>query len=435
MVCDKLDFLCSKTKKRREKMKRIFSKSITFSLIVVLLSWGVCAGEWKKGVVKIGTMAGMTGAFADVGQAQVMGVGDRIKYQNDELGGISGHEIEHLWADMKTDVPTAIRLYKRWAAMKPKPIEIAIGHSSAVHQLIKDFNKDEITSVTFNWNAPQIMPPGYLFWPIPGYADMVVAFGKWVKENWDYSKGMPTVAFLRWDHPCGVAIAEYGGGYCEKQGFFKVVIDEIVPIGAVDATSHLIKISKEKPNFVYTMLLGTTPIAIKQADKMGLLKDMQFVLRAYDTGNAYVNASGKLADGLLGVLPCARLTDTELPGVAKILEVHKKYHGESAKIEDDFSYIIGWLIGDITIAAAKMVVDKHGYENLSGKTVKNALESMKNYDTGGLTHPISFGEGTEGRRGNPYSRMARYNFEQKNWKPISEWYKVPFLTEEGASYE
>jgi len=415
-------------------MKGLMSMLVCLA-VIMFSTLNSAAEEWKDGMVRIGTMAGMTGGFADVGQAQVMGVDDRIKYQNDELGGIAGHKIEHLWADMKTDVPTAIRLYKRWAALEPKPVEIAIGHSTAVQQLIKDFNKDKITNVTFNWNAPDIIPAGYLFWPVPGYADMVVAFGKWLKDNWDYSKkGMPTVGFLRWDHPCGVAIAEYGGKYCEQQGFFKVVADEIVPIGAVDVTSSLVKLSMQKPNFVYTMLLGSTPIAIKQADKMGILKDMQFVLRAYDTGKAYVNASGELADGLMGVMPCARLTDTDVPGIAKLLKVHKKYHGES-EIQDDFSYIVGWLGADITIAASTNALKKHGFQKLTGETVKESLEELKNFDTGGITHSINFGPGTLGRRGNPYTRAIRYDYKGKQWKPITGWYQVPFLTKDGEYHE
>jgi len=415
-------------------MKSIIKVFMAIVVAISLTCWGICeAKEWKNGVVRIGTMAGMTGGFADVGQAQVMGVADRVKYQNEELNGIGGHEIENLWADMKTDVPTAIRLYKRWAAMKPKPIQITIGHSSATHQLIKEFNKDEIVNVSLNWNAPQIVPPGYVFWPMPGYADMVVAFGKWLEETWDYeAKGKPKVAFLRWDHPCGVAIAKYAGSYCQKEGYFDVVTDQIVPIGAIDVTTQVMQLIKEKPDFVYTMLLGSTSVAIKQAHEMGL--KAQFVLRAYDTGKAYVDASGELAEGLLGVLPCARLTDVDQPGVAKILKVHGKYH-PNGEIADDFSYICGWLIADLVIEAANNVVEEKGYANLTGNNVKEALEKIQNYDTGGLTHPISFGKGTLGRIGNPYARMVKYELDKKKWSPLSKWYNVPFITNEGCFKE
>lgn len=414
-------------------MKRFFKIVVIIMGVAVLSCSGVYASDWKEGVVRIGGMFGMTGAFADVGKYQNMGFSDRIKYQNEELGGIQGHKIEYLWADMKTDVPTAIRIYERWSALKPKPIMINVGHSTALHQLIKDFNKDQIVSVTTSSNVPQIVPPGYLFWSLPGYSDIVVAFGMWLKETWDYSKGMPKVAFLRWDHPSGVAIAEYAGAYCEKQGYFKAVADEIVPIGAVDATSHLVKISKVKPDFAYTNLLGTTPIAIKQADKMGILKDTKFVLNIYDIGKAYVEAAGELGNGLLGLMPVATMGDMDLPGIAKIAEVHGKYHGKE-EIEDNFSYISSWVAGDITIAAANRVVEKHGYKNLSGKAVKEALEEMKDFDTGKITYPISYGKGSEGRRGNKHARVIQYNFAQKVWKPVSKWYEVPFVVEGGKEF-
>jgi branched-chain amino acid transport system substrate-binding protein len=415
-------------------MKKIIRFFLSLFMMLALSSWAVCEGaEWKDGVVRIGVMAGMTGGFADVGQAQVMGIGDRIRYQNEEFNGIMGYKVEHLWADMKTDVPTGLRLYKRWASLEPKPIQIAVGHSSVTSQLAKDFVRDNILNISFNWNSPDIVPPGNIFWPMPGYADMVITFAKWLEKTWDYkAKGKPRVAFLRWDHPCGVAIAQYAGTYCEKKGYFDVVTDQIVPIGAIDVTTQVMQLIKSKPDFVYTMLLGSTSVAIKQSHDLGLKS--QYVLRAYDTGQSYVDAAGELADGLLGVLPCARLTDTDVTGVKIILDTHKKYH-PGGKIADDFSYICGWVIADLAIEAAKNVIEEKGYENLTGENVKEALKSIKDYDTKGLTHSISFGKGTLGRIGNPYARMVKYDLHNKKWVPISDWYRLPFITDKGEYSE
>jgi hypothetical protein len=53
------------------------------------------------------------------------------------------------------------------------------------------------------------------------------------------------------------------------------------------------------------------------------------------------------------------------------------------------------------------------------------MEGIENYDNGGITHPLSFGQGSEGRRGNKHARMCRV--ENGSWKVVSPWYQVPFL--------
>ena len=94
-------------------------------------------------------------------------------------------------------------------------------------------------------------------------------------------------------------------------------------------------------------------------------------------------------------------------------------------IDDEMSYMFGWVIKDVAIKAAEMACKKFGYENLTGKNVKQSLEELKDYDNGGLTHALSYGEGTEDRRGNKYSRLVEWNGE--SWEPFSDWYKVPFI--------
>ena len=414
--------------KRNTFVKFSFVGCLCIFLVLISMS-NAPAGEktFKKGIIHIGTMTGMTGAYAGLGTWQMWGAMDRIKYQNEELGGIEGHKIVHLWGDMKTDVPTCMSLYKRWSNEKPKPIEISIGHSSAIHGLKADFKKDEILSVTWNWNVPQIVPPGWLYWIMPGYADSMVAFGRWIKENWDYSKkGVPKVGYLRWDHPYGFSQAVVGNKYCEAQGWFKKVGEEIVPMGALDVTTQLTRLAAKKPDFIVTSVLTTMSVALKNAKKMGILDDIQFVAAIYDTGKPYLKAAGETSEDVLGVFGCALTDEINLAGINTMMDVFKKYHKPKTVIEDEFSYIVGWLISDTTIEAAKRAIKKVGYEKMTNKDVKAAMESIKNYDNGGITHPLSFGKGTEGRRGNKYARVCRV--KNGAWKVVSQWYEVPFLT-------
>jgi len=407
-------------------LKNFFVGCLCLFLVFVCFSHTPAAEtKFKKGIIHIGTMTGMTGAYAGLGTWQMWGAMDRINYQNDELGGVEGHKIEHLWADMKTDVPTCLSLYKRWSKEEPKPAEISVGHSSAIHALKGDFERDEILSLTWNWNPPQIVPPSWLYWIMPGYADSMIAFGRWVKENWDYSKkGIPKVAYLRWDHPYGFSQAVTGNEHCEKQGWFKKVGEEIVPMGALDVKTQLTRLAAKEPDFIVTSVLSTMSVALKNAKIMGLDK-IQFVPAIYDTGKPYMKAAGEASEGLVGIFGCALTNDIHLPGIKTMVRAFGKYHAPKTEIEDELSYIVGWLISDTTIEAAKRAIKKVGYEKMTNRDIKAALESIKDYDNGGITHPLTFGEGTEGRRGNKFARMCR--FEKGTWKVISPWYEVPFL--------
>ena len=414
-------------------MKGISKK---FLILVIgsffLIHFGIClqqaqASNFKEGVVHIGTATAMTGPWAAIGTWQMRGADDRIRYQNDEFGGILGHRIVHLWADMKADVKTGIACYHRFAAERPKPVEISVGHGSVVQALKSVREKDEILEVAWNANIPQIVPPGWIYWVMPGYADCAVAFGKWLQDNWDYNtKGVPKVACIGREHPRTYMVWDYGYKYSEKQGWIKRVAFEVYPFGVTDVRAEMKRIAAKKPDFLISLQAQPTFGAImEEANRIGLLKTCRVVVGVYDLGRPYMLLPGDLAKGTLGVGIFAFSSETNLPGVKLIREVHTKYH-RTPLLEDDMSYVFGWLISDLTIEATKRAIEKVGYKNMTNRDVRDALESIKNYDTGGLTHPITYGKGTEGRRGNKYARIIEW--DGINWKPVSPWHEVPFIS-------
>ena len=384
------------------------------------------ASAFKEGVVHIGTATAMTGPWASIGTWQMRGADDRIKYQNDDLGGICGHKIEHLWADMKADVKTGIACYHRFAAAKPKPVEISVGHSSVVEAVKKARIKDGILEVAWNANVPQIAPPGNIYWVMPGYADCHVAFGKWLKENWDYTKnGVPKVACIGREHPRTYSVWNYGYKYQEDQGWIKRVGIEVYPFGVTDVRAEMKRIVAQKPDFLISLQAQPTfGIVMKEANRLGLLKTCKVLVGVYDLGKDYMKLPGDIAKGTMGISIFASMGETDLPGVQLLRKVHKKYH-ETDLIEDEMSYVFGWLINDVTIKATEMACQDLGYDKLTGENVKKYLEKLKDYDTKGLTHPLTYGEGTEGRRGNKFTRLVEWSGE--TWKPISKWYEVPFI--------
>jgi branched-chain amino acid transport system substrate-binding protein len=407
---------------------RAFRMACGVLIIGIFISLPLASFAYEEGVVHIGTATAMTGPWASIGSWQMRGASDRIDYQNDELGGIAGHRIEHLWADMKADVKTGIACYHRFKAASPKPVEISVGHSSVVEALKKTRMDDEILEIAWNANVPQIVPPGWIYWVMPGYADCHVAFGRWLKENWNYSaKGIPRVACIGREHPR--TYSEWDGyKYSEDNKWLERVGLEVYPFGVTDVRAEMKRIAEKKPDFLISLQAQPTfGIVMEEAKRLGMLEYCKIVVGVYDLGKDYMVLPGELAKGTLGISIFATATETNLAGVQLIRKVHEKYHGNS-QIDDDMSYVFGWLISDVTIEATKRAINKVGYKNMTNKDVKEALESIKDYDTGGLTHPLSYGAGTEGRRGNKYARIV--SWDGGKWSPVSPWYEVPFI--EGA---
>ena len=383
------------------------------------------APAFEKGVIHIGTATAMTGPWAAVGTWQMRGATDRIKYQNEKLGGICGHRIDHLWCDMKCDVKTGIAAYHRFATTKPKPVAISVGHGTVTHALKDAHKKDQILDVAWMAIAGHIIPPGWIYWVVPGYADSTVAFGKWLQDNWDYkTKGVPRVACIGQEHPR--TYEEWiGYKYCEDQGWLKRVAFEVYPLGVTDVKAEMKRIAAQKPNFIISVMNHSTfGVVMEEADRLGLLDTAKIVVGTYDLGRPYMLLAGDRAKGVLGLSLFAFPDETNLPGVRLIREVHNKYHGTPV-LEDNMSYFFGWIINDVIIEATRRAIEKVGYEHLTGLAVKEALESIKDYDTGGLTHPLTYGKGTEGRRGNKYCRLAEW--DGVNWKSVTPWYEVPFI--------
>lgn len=412
------------------KMTRVAMYLASMMILLVLIfltgaSTATASPKFKKGVIHVGTATGMTGPWSSIGIWQMRGADDRIRYQNDELGGIVGHRIEHLWADVKNDAKMGIASYHRFKVAKPKPVEISVGNSSVVHALKDVRKKDEILEIAWNANPPQIKPPGWIYWVMPGYADTAVAFGMWLKDNWDYSKGLPTVACMGREQMVTYSQWDNGFKYCEDQGWLKRIAFEVVPYGVMDISTEMKRIVKHHPDFIFSSQIQSSFAALlKEVHKFGLRDTTTVVVGIYDTGHPYMTLGGEAAKGTLGISCFASASETNLPGVKLIQEVHTKYH-KTPTIKDDFSYICGWLISDVTIEATRRAIEKVGYENLNGGAVKEALEGIKGYDTKGLSYLLTYGTGTVGRRGNSHSRIVKW--DGANWKSASPWYNVPLL--------
>ena len=115
----------------------------------------------------------------------------------------------------------------------------------------------------------------------------------------------------------------------------------------------------------------------------------------------------------------ARYREEEIPGVRQAREVHERYWG--FKDPENNDYLYGWLNSIIIGEALKIALEKVGYENINGEAIMEAMESIQDFDTGGISGILSYSK-TE-RRGTRAWRL--YQVEGDRMICQGGWREVP----------
>ncbi len=168
----------------------------------------------------------------------------------------------------------------------------------------------------------------------------------------------------------------------------KLVAQAPYKTGTIDFTPHM---NAMKEANVDTIMLWTylpqSAAIIKQKVKMGW--DVQLISNNTTGVPPLFALTGEAADGYMFVTPYAPV-NTDLPGIKRIKEINKKYGNAAKTLENpaypDYLYLAGWGY----IEAMAQGLRKAG-KDLNPETLVKGLESVRNFDMGGLCPNITFG--------------------------------------------
>jgi len=120
---------------------------------------------------------------------------------------------------------------------------------------------------------------------------------------------------------------------------------------------------------------------------------------------------GEAADGFMGVMPYRYYYDTEkAPMLEKIRALRPEYQSTA--------YIQGFLAAMLFTESAKRCLDAG--KPLNGKNLKAALNSIKDFDTGGLIGvPITISGNSI-----PVGRVYRADMKAQKMVAASDWIKL-----------
>ena len=265
-----------------------------------------------------------------------------------------------------------------------------------------------------------ITPPGWVYGFAPTYAEIFAVLADYIKENWQ-EEMPPRLAFMGIDAQFTWGAVEQGTKYAESIGI-EMLPTEIVPMPPLDTSTQLLRLGERGADFVYIQMIPVVTLPIlRDAERLGLIGEIHFGGSDYSFGEVVIKGAGAACEGYLlpKVTPC--WDKTEVPGIKLMIDNQMKYHGK--EVSERFPGYDGcWRAAAVICEAIRRAVEKVGYENVDGRAVKEALDSMKDFDVYGLT-TISYTP--EDHRG--ADRGAVYQVKGGKVIRVSDWRKAPMI--------
>lgn len=358
--------------------------------------------------VVLGGSIPMTGVFAFAGIAINQAIQDYLKIVND-AGGIGGRKVKYVAEDTGYKVDNSVAVFNRLTSQDK--VSLYYGDSTAFSKTINtELNRRSdilLAGASFatELNDPQKFP--FQFIPGPDYSEMTGILLEYIAKtkpgakialvNSDTEFGRDPIA------PTEKRAAELG---------LKIVEKIVTPPTSVDVSTEVLKLRRADPDFTifHGYILAPLPEFMTQAKQLGL--KTKFMGTFWSMDNSIWAKSADVADGFMGVMPYRYYFDTEgkSPMLEKIRQIRPEYQSTG--------YMQGFLTAMLLTEAAKRTLDAK--KDLTAPNMKAALNSIKDFDTGGLIGvPISITGNTI-----PVGRVYQYDGAKKSMLPVSDWIKI-----------
>ncbi len=339
---------------------------------------GGAAGEGgadgDKAPIKIGIIADLTGATGDVGTPYNEGMLGWIENANAK-GGISGHKIDAMSNDYAYKVPEAEALYKKYVNEGAVIIQgWGTGDSEALRTKVA---ADELPFMSASYAEPLTDPKEspYNFVVAPTYSDQMRVALNWIAKD---AGGKAEVAVFHHDSPFGTAPVGDGETWVKEKGLnlgYKAY-----PMPKTPNFVGLLSQAKSQGAKYIVIQNVSSPAAQVAKDIKAQNLDMKIVCLNWCADELFVKTAGaENAEGHIAISPIAPPT-VEKPGHAEI-DTYLKAKGSSLK-DRGLHYAQGWwTMGVMAKGIEKALADG---KELTGPSIRKALEDMDAVDTGGV---------------------------------------------------
>ena len=396
--------------------RRTVVQAIGAAATIGPLSIGSSWAQAQKGDIVIGAGQPITGVFAFAGVAMNNGLNDFVQWKNAN-GGVQGRKLRYVAEDSGFKVDQSAAIFKKiMASEKPSfyycdgtPSVKAVAQDAIASNHVMTSSTSLATAVADPVNMPQHIVPGATY---PRLHEVLMEY---IARTSRGAAAKPKVAYVYADTEFGRDGIPGGKARAEKLGL-PIVAEIVTKQSGVDVTTEVAQLRRAKPDIVIFQgyILAPMPEFVRQMREAGMTP--QIMGTAWGLDKPAYDALGALGVRLTGVSAYRYGHETDAPMINTMREYLAKNRPEVKSISP--FYVSTWLTGMIFAEIADRCLKAN--KPLLLPNMKAALESMKEWDSGGISgllvdlssHQI------------PNGRMYSYDPDKKTMEPASGWIKV-----------
>ena len=395
--------------------RRIVQGISAASLLPLVSQPGLVQAQAGADIV-IGAAQPITGVFAFAGLQMHHGLMDYVQWRNDK-GGVQGRKLRYVAEDTGFKVDQGVAVFKKiMAAEKPNffycdgtPLVKAITRDAVDAGHVITSSTSLATAVADATTTPQHFVPGATY---PRLHEVLVEH---IAKTWRRGD-KPRLAYVYTEAEFGIDGIPAGKARAEKLGL-PIVAEIITKPGGVgvDVSTEVAKLRRARPNIVIFQgyINAPMPEFARQMKEAGL--NVEIFGTAWGLDKPAFDGLAALGEHLTGVSLYA-VSDENVPMMNEIRQFLAKARPGTAHISP--FYISAWFTGMVYAEIADRCL-KAG-RPLTLANMRAALESIKDWDTGGLIGiPVDMS-----RHETAAGRVIKYNPARKAMEPAGDWIRV-----------
>ena len=358
--------------------------------------------------IVIGGSIPLTGVFAFAGVGINDGITDYVKIVND-AGGIAGRRVRYVYEDTGYKVDQSVAVFNKITGSNP--VNFYYGDSTGFAKTINpELNRRGsilMAGASFGseLNDPKAFPNQFIAGP--DYSEMIGVLLEYIARTQPGAR----IALVHSDTEFGrdpLAPTEATAARLN----LRIVEKIVTPPTSVDVSTEVLKLRRANPDYTifHGYILAPLPEFMSQAKQLGL--KTKFMGTFWSMDNSIWARVGAPADGFMGVMPYRYYFDTAggAPMLDTIRQMRPAYQSTA--------YMQAFLTTMLFCETARRAIEAK--QELTAANLKAALNTIKDFDTGGLIGtPVTIAGNTI-----PLGRVYRYDAAKQTMAGDGDWIRV-----------
>ncbi|MEW6614212.1 MAG: ABC transporter substrate-binding protein [Thermodesulfobacteriota bacterium] len=398
-----------------KRKERFFVAGIIVFFLITLMASSSPAQSVRgvtESTIQVGAIWDMTGPVAGIMIPIVDGIRTYTRYVNDQ-GGINGRKIKLILEDDRYSIPMAVAAFKKLLFRDKIFTLLGPGSSGETAVLMRHIMEQKLPAFPLAADTEVVDPyKRYLFLAIDTYDNQTGVLLDWMVQESKPKKARIACIVL----DIGAKV-QFLRAVKKWSKFFDLDVPVVMTVlGALDLTSEILLLKKEKPDYVIPFLTTDAIVALlRDSKKLGL--DSNVYATYSGTGEDVVNGAKKLANKFFGVHFYSSWYD-DTPGMAEMRKITLQYYPGTEKPYRPKNYTIGWMMATLLYEGIK-----RAGKDLDNEKLIDALETFKNFDTKGIGGSITYT--SKNHAGITYDKIYKGDPATGKLIPISDWRKAP----------